>query len=153
MSRYPLSLPNDLKRDAERMAKRQGVSLNQFILWSVAEKVGELRHGVDDPNFPGIGYRRGASGQPVPALRGTGIRVETLVVANQQWGLSMRQVAEEYELPEAQVKEALDFYQAHKLEIDSMLQAEQDLENQALPNTGRPVRPCNEGAGDPGADE
>ncbi len=43
MARYPLSLPIRLKRAAEACASQQGVSLNQFILWAVAEKVGELR--------------------------------------------------------------------------------------------------------------
>ncbi len=43
MARYPLSLPIQLKQAAEECADRQGVSLNQFILWAVAEKVGELR--------------------------------------------------------------------------------------------------------------
>lgn len=38
MTRYALNLPVDLKREAEEMAKKQGVSLNQFIMWSVAEK-------------------------------------------------------------------------------------------------------------------
>ena len=56
MTRYALNLPNELKRDAERLAKKQGVSLNQFILWSVAEKVGGLLQGLDDPNFPNVTY-------------------------------------------------------------------------------------------------
>ena len=81
MTRYALNLPNELKRDAERLAKQQGVSLNQFILWSVAEKVGGLLQGLDDPNFPSITYRRGASGSLSPVLRGTGIRVQTIVLS------------------------------------------------------------------------
>ena len=83
MTRYALNLPNELKRDAERLAKKQGVSLNQFILWSVAEKVGGLLQGLDDPNFPAITYRRGASGSLSPVLRGTGIRVQTIAIAAQ----------------------------------------------------------------------
>lgn len=42
MARYPLSLPVQLKQEAEMLATQQGVSLNQFILWAVAEKVGAL---------------------------------------------------------------------------------------------------------------
>ena len=38
MARYPLSLPTQLKQEAETLAAQQGVSLNQFILWAVAEK-------------------------------------------------------------------------------------------------------------------
>ncbi len=59
--RYAVNLPLELKKEAEALAKQQGVSLNQFILWSVAEKVSALKAGVDDPNFPGITYRRSAS--------------------------------------------------------------------------------------------
>ena len=59
MSRYPLNLPADLHQAAAKIAQQQGISLNQFILWSVAEKVGELRRSLDDPTFPGIAYRVG----------------------------------------------------------------------------------------------
>ena len=64
MSRYALNLPIQLKKEAEEAAARQGISLNQFILWSLAEKLGMLRSQVDDPDFPHITYRRGASRPP-----------------------------------------------------------------------------------------
>ncbi len=128
MARYPLSLPAQLKREAEDWAASQGVSLNQFILWSVAEKVGTLKQSLDDPAFPGITYRRGASGWPVPVVRGTGIRVQTVVAANHNWQMEVREVAAEYELTQAQVEEALAFYQAHQDEIDAVVQSEQALE-------------------------
>lgn len=126
MTRYALNLPNNLKRDAERLAKTQGVSLNQFILWSVAEKVGELRQGLDDPDFPNVTYRRGASGTLSPVLRGTGIRVQTIVVASQNNTPS--EIAEDYDLSLPQVQEALGFYDAHRVEIDAHIQAEAALE-------------------------
>ena len=126
MTRYALNLPNELKRDAERLAKKQGVSLNQFILWSVAEKVGGLLQGLDDPDFPSITYRRGASGSLSPILRGTGIRVQTIVIASQD--LSPAEIAENYELTETQVREASSFYEAHRTEIDAVIQAEAALE-------------------------
>lgn len=128
MSRYPLNLPQELKKDAEQLAKGQGVSLNQFILWAVAEKVGSLQAGVDDPNFPGITYRRGASGIPTPVLSGTGLRVQTIIGAQRYWELSAEQIASEYGLTEAQVREALAFYQQHRAEIDVALAAEEALE-------------------------
>jgi len=128
MSRYPLNLPTQLKADAARWAVSQGVSLNQFILWAVSEKVAALGHGLDDPAFPHVTYRRGASGQPTPVLRGTGIRVQTLVIAAQQWRLSPAQIAAEYGLSEAQVKSALAFYAAHRPEIEAAIAAEQALE-------------------------
>ena len=126
MTRYALNLPNDLKRDAERLAKQQGVSLNQFILWSVAEKVGGLMQGLDDPDFPGITYRRGASGTLAPVLRGTGIRVQTIALASQN--NTSAEIAEDYGLPATQVQEALAFYDAHRVEIDAHIQAETALE-------------------------
>lgn len=128
MARYPLSLPLRLKEEAEELAARQGVSLNQFILWSVAEKVGSLRQSLDDPAFPQVTYRRGAAGQPAPVLRGTGIRVQTVAVAARQWGMETGQIAAEFGLAEAQVKEAVAFYDAHQAEIDAALAAEQALE-------------------------
>lgn len=128
MSRYPLNLPTQLKQEAEQWAQQQGVSLNQFILWAVAEKVGGLKQQLDDPAFPLITYRRGASGYPIPTVRHTGLRVQTIVVAAQDWGLSPQQIAADYELNQAQVKEALAFYQAHRQEIESALSQEQALE-------------------------
>ena len=128
MSRYALNLPVQLKQDAEQWAARQGVSLNQFILWAVAEKVGSLKQQLDDVRFPQITYRRGASGQPLPVLRGTGIRVQTLVVASRDWGLSVQEISSEYSLSQTQVKEALAFYEAHREEIEKDLAAEQSLE-------------------------
>lgn len=124
MARYTLNLPVQLKQDAETWAAQQGVSLNQFILWAVAEKVGTLSHRLDDPAFPHLTYRRGASGQPTAVVRGTGIRVQTLVVAAQAWALPPAQIAAEYDLPVAQVEEALAFYTAHQGEIDTALAAD-----------------------------
>jgi hypothetical protein len=37
---YPLKLPHSIKRAAQRLAKEDGVSLNQWIAAAVAEKVG-----------------------------------------------------------------------------------------------------------------
>jgi uncharacterized protein (DUF433 family) len=128
MARYPLSLPTQLKQEAETLAAQQGVSLNQFILWAVAEKVGALGQRLDDPMFPQVTYRRGAAGIPTPVLRSTGIRVQTLAVANCQWGLTSAQIAAEYGLAEPQVAEGLAFYEAHRTEIDVALAAEQARE-------------------------
>lgn len=127
MARYPLNLPPELKREAQELAKKQGVSLNQFILWSVAEKVGELSKGLDDPDFPEITYRRGTAGIPTPLLRGTGIRVQTIAVAAQEWGMSATEIADQYELDEHLVQLALAFYRAHRAEIDADIQLEEQV--------------------------
>ena len=126
--RYAVNLPLELKKEAEALAKQQGVSLNQFILWSVAEKVSALKTGLDDPDYPGITYRRGASGIPTPVLRGTGIRVQTIVIANMDWNESPAEIADQYSLPAGQIKEALSFYQSHQAEVDLLIQADSALE-------------------------
>lgn len=127
MSRYPVNFPADLRQEAARLAARQGISLNQFILWSVAEKVGELRRSLDDPSFPGITYRRGGSGHPAPVVRGTGIRVQTIAIASEAWALQPAQIAAEFGLSERQVNECLAFYAAHRAEIDATIQAEESV--------------------------
>ena len=127
MSRYPLNLPGQLKKEAEQFASEQGVSLNQFIMWAVAEKVGALSQTLDDPQFPQVAYRRGVAGIPTPVLRGTGIRVQTIVAASQSWELSPEDIASEYDLTKVQVQEALEFYEAHRDEIEAAIAAEEKL--------------------------
>jgi uncharacterized protein (DUF433 family) len=131
MSRYSLSLPSELKQDAERYASEQGVSLNQFILWAVAEKVGGLSRGLDDARFPQVVYRKGAAGAPIPSLRGSGIRVRTLWVANRNEGQSAEQLANEYGLRLDQVEEALAFCEAHKSEIEASVALDEALAEEA----------------------
>ena len=40
---YPLRLPVSIKAEAERLARAEGTSLNQFVASAVAEKVATLR--------------------------------------------------------------------------------------------------------------
>jgi uncharacterized protein (DUF433 family) len=65
---------------------------------------------------------------PTPVLRGTGIRVQTVVVAARQWELTAEEIAAEYDLTESQVEEALAFYEAHQTEVDAAIEAEETLE-------------------------
>ncbi len=127
MSRYSLSLPTDLKQEAERLAGEQGVSLNQFILWAVAEKVGGLARGLDDSRFPLITYRKGAAGAPIAVVRGSGTRVRTLWAASTAWSWTPPEIAREYGLRLDQVEEALTFGEAHKAEFEADLSAEERL--------------------------
>ena len=103
--RYSLNLPIDLKQDAEQIAERQGVSLNQLILWSLAEKVTALKSKIDDPNFPDITYKLDADNQPVPIIKGKGIRVQTLVIAFYDWKELMAEISKQYDLPTKTVKQ------------------------------------------------
>ena len=57
MARYALNLPIALKQEAAAMAKQQGISLNQFILWAVADKVASLRRLRDDADVDEEIYR------------------------------------------------------------------------------------------------
>lgn len=131
MARYALSLPTQLKHEAEQWAAKQCVSLNQFILWAVAEKVGALSQHLDDSTFPQVTYRSGASGRPVPVLRGTAIRIQSIVAAMKQWGMEPRRIAQEYGITEDQVRVAAAFYAAHRQEIDLALAEEEALEEEA----------------------
>lgn len=127
MSRYALNLPSDLKKEAEELAAQQGISLNQFIMWSVSEKVASIRQSLDDPKFPGITYRKGASGWVSPVIRGTGVRVQT-IAKHLSSGMQPDQIAEEYGLDYRKIKEAHAFYNVHKKEIDIAIRSEEDLE-------------------------
>ena len=131
MARYALNLPIALKQEASIFAKRQGVSLNQFILWTVSDRVGSLRQSLNDVNFPQISYRRGASDIPVPIIAGTGIRVQTVVTCLHSWKMTRAEITDEYDLSLIQVNAALDFYKMHQREIDSHIAYEQQLATEA----------------------
>lgn len=82
----------------------------------------------DDRAFPEITYVRGASGELVPVLRGTRLRVQTVVVAALKWGFSPNQIATEYDVIEAQVNDVFAFYAVHSQEIDTSIAAERIIE-------------------------
>jgi uncharacterized protein (DUF433 family) len=128
MTSHTLNLPIQLQQEAEKLATLQGISFDQFILWAVAEKVATLNQRHDDPAFPEITYVRGASGELAPVLRGTRLRVQTIVIAAHKWGFSSNQIADEYDISEAQVNEVLAFYPAHRQEIDASIATEQIIE-------------------------
>lgn len=44
---YPLKLPLSIKKAAQRLAKEDGVSLNQWIAAAVAEKVGVMETAAE----------------------------------------------------------------------------------------------------------
>jgi uncharacterized protein (DUF433 family) len=128
MTSHTLNLPVQLQQEAEKLATLQGISFDQFILWAVAEKVATLNQRNDDRTFPQITYVRGASGELIPVLRGTRLRVQTVVIAAQKWDLSAKEIATEYDISEVQVNEVLAFYAAHSQEIEASIAAEQIIE-------------------------
>ena len=44
---YPLKLPESIKREAQRLAKEDGVSLNQWISSAVSQKVGAVQTAAE----------------------------------------------------------------------------------------------------------
>ena len=62
-STYPLKLPTSVKTAAARLAKADGVSLNQFIAAAVAEKVGVIETAQQ------LLAERGADAQPKDLLK------------------------------------------------------------------------------------
>jgi uncharacterized protein (DUF433 family) len=89
-----------------------------------------MKQQLDDPNFPTITYRRGASGWVTPVLRGTGVRVQTVAVAVEKLKIKPEEFARQYNLDISQVREAIQFYHAHRAEIDANIRYESDLEKQ-----------------------
>ncbi len=60
---YPLKLPLSIKREAERLAREDGVSLNQWIASAVAQKVGAVETAA-------VFLARRADGATAADLRG-----------------------------------------------------------------------------------
>jgi hypothetical protein len=58
---YPLKLPHSLKTAAARLAKEDGVSLNQWIATAVAQKVGAVETAAEF-------FRRRADGHSLDAF-------------------------------------------------------------------------------------
>ena len=59
---YPLKLPQSVKAAAQRLAKDDGVSLNQWIAVAVAEKIGAVETASD------FLKKRAGSAQPIHML-------------------------------------------------------------------------------------
>ena len=59
---YPLKLPDSIKKAAQRLAKEDGVSLNQWISAAVAQKVGVVETAAEF-------FRRRAAGASPADLR------------------------------------------------------------------------------------
>jgi uncharacterized protein (DUF433 family) len=123
-----MNLPQQLQQDATQFAQQQGVSLDQFILWAVAEKVGKLKQQAELVAFPEIDMHVGASGVLVPVIKGTNIRVQTIAIASIRWQFPPSKIVEEYGLTESQVQSALNFYAAHCTEMDAAIAIEEALE-------------------------
>ena len=83
---------------------------------------------MDDPKYPHVMYRLGASGQPIPVIRSTSIRVQTIAIAFHCWEMTVARIAAEHDLTDVLVLGALAFYEAHREEIDANIRTEDALE-------------------------
>lgn len=128
MEQKSLTLPKSLLETVEKYAINQGISIEQFILWAIAEKIGILSQSLINAQFPNIAYSQGVSGKIFPVIKNTSIRVQTIIIAHYQWKLSVAEIAEEYDLNQELIKEILAFYHTNKTEIDQMISSEQGLE-------------------------
>lgn len=57
--KYPLQLPASLKETAARLAREDGVSLNQWIVAAVAQKIGAVETAEDFLRERAAGAREG----------------------------------------------------------------------------------------------
>ncbi|MDJ0662104.1 MAG: DUF433 domain-containing protein [Crocosphaera sp.] len=129
MTQYYLKLPPKLQQEAEKYAIDQGITLDNLIIWAIAEKIGSLKQNLDDNNFLDIVYSRNQEGEMIPKLRGTNIQVKTLVVAVKNWQLTPQQVADEYGITEEKVNNVMAFYEQHRQEIDTAIATDKVLES------------------------
>ena len=129
MTQYSLKLPPKLQQEAEKYATVQGITLDNLIIWAIAEKIGSLKQSLEDNNFPDIVYYCNQEGGMIPKLRGTNIQVKTLVVAVKNWQLTYQKVADEYGISEEQVNNVMAFYEQHRQEIDTAIATDKVLES------------------------
>ena len=76
---------------------------------------------------PEIVYRKSTAGQK-PVLKGTNLRVQTIVTSVQKWNMTPEEVAADYDLQAAQVLAALNYYTDHRADIDAVIEDEAELE-------------------------
>ncbi|MGD1858168.1 MAG: DUF433 domain-containing protein [Leptolyngbyaceae cyanobacterium] len=122
----------ELQEQVLQLPLKERWQLVQRLLGSIQqETTGADLSLADAQTFPQLQYRTGTSGQTNVSIKGKGIRVQTIVVANTDWNWDANKIAEEYDLSTTQVLEALRFYEAHKTEIDDAIAAEVASEEEA----------------------
>ena len=119
----------ELQAQISQLPLKERWQLVQHLLGSIQQETLDsslpLKH---EQAFSQIQRRIGTSGQASASIKGTGIRVQTIVIAKANWGWDTSQISNEYDLPTAQVSEALSFYEVHKAEIDDAITSEAALE-------------------------
>lgn len=121
-----IQIPPQLEEAVLQCANQQGISVDELIILAVTEKINYLAQ--DENSFPEIIEKINTDGDKVPVIKGTNIRVQTLVIAFHNWQLSVTDIAEQFNLTPEQVAQALNFYQIHQQSIDRAIATEQALE-------------------------
>ena len=115
----------ELQNQVLQLSLQERWQLVQQILASIQrETASSARTLSKDSTFQHIHYRTGSSGEASPTIKGTRIRVQTIAISARQWNWEPEKIAEEYDLSEAQVTEALRFYELHSTEIEAAISAE-----------------------------
>jgi hypothetical protein len=76
-STYPLRLPHSIKAEVERIAKADGISINQFVATAVAEKLSAMNTAAffaerrERADFEAFDRIMGRAGGAVPAAEDT----------------------------------------------------------------------------------
>ncbi len=77
LSIYPLRLPHSIKAEVERIAKADGISINQFVATAVAEKLSAMNTAAffaerrERADFEAFDRIMGRAGGAVPAAEDT----------------------------------------------------------------------------------
>lgn len=117
--------PKEIQKQVLGLSLQDRWQLVQQILASIQNETGCPESlSSEDVSFQYIDYRTGSSGEVSPTIKGTRIRVQTIAISAQQWNWTPAQISDEYNLSEAQVEEALRFYDLHKAEIESAISSE-----------------------------
>ncbi len=119
----------ELQDQVLQLPLRDRWQLVQYLLSSIQQET--LNIDLPDAAFPQIELRVGSSDLAQTIIKGTGVRVQTIVIANADWGWDVGKIAEEYSLSSDQVAAALMFYEVHKTKIDGVIASEVALETAA----------------------
>ncbi|MEM8501830.1 MAG: DUF433 domain-containing protein [Cyanobacteria bacterium P01_D01_bin.1] len=119
----------ELQAQMLKLSLQERWELVQTLLSSIQHKTAPADTSAVIEAFEHISYRTGFSGDSYPVVKGTRIRVQTIVSASQDWEWTPYQIASEYDLAETQVLEALKFYELHSDKIEAQIAEELAIES------------------------
>jgi len=111
-----------------QLITRRGVPVVAVIKYIDYAETAEGSTEHDDPRFSGITYLVGNFGIPVPTIRRTAIRVQTVVFVYKYQGKTIEEIANDYDISEGVVIEALGFYNFHREEINTLMRLDRVME-------------------------